>query len=336
MGCGEDPEQGVGEHPARRPGLVLRLRRAARRPAAARPAGDRRRRGGAGRELRGQGVRRDARRWAGGRRRGCARTRWSCRRGSRRTSRPASGSSRSSTTPRRWSRGSRSTRRSSTSAGLRRLVGDPEAIGAALRGAGARGGRAADLGRHRPHQVPRQGRQRGQQAGRAAPGAAGVARQEFLHPLPVERLWGVGKVTAAQAARRRHPHHRRARPPRGAGADDRGRQGGRPAPVGAGQPARPAAGRGRPAAQLDRVAERARVQPAAQDPRRPRRPARRPRRPGRPPAARRRADRPDVHAAAALRRLHPGDPLVDDPALDGVDRDLAGDRPAAARRRAGR
>ena len=28
---------------------------------------------------------------------------------------------------------------------------------------------------------------------------------DFLHPLPVERLWGVGPVTAEQAARARHP-----------------------------------------------------------------------------------------------------------------------------------
>ncbi|MFI5425764.1 hypothetical protein [Aeromicrobium sp. UC242_57] len=30
----------------------------------------------------------------------------------------------------------------------------------------------------------------------------------FLHALPVERLWGVGKVTAAKLARRPHPHGR--------------------------------------------------------------------------------------------------------------------------------
>ena len=46
------------EHPPRRPRLVLRVGRAARRPGAARAAGDRRRRRGPGRELRGQGVRR--------------------------------------------------------------------------------------------------------------------------------------------------------------------------------------------------------------------------------------------------------------------------------------
>src|SRR5690349_20281829 len=43
--------------PARRPGLLLRVGRAARRPRAARPPGAGRRRCGAGRELRGEGVR---------------------------------------------------------------------------------------------------------------------------------------------------------------------------------------------------------------------------------------------------------------------------------------
>ncbi len=44
-------------HPARRPGRVLRVGRAARRPAAARPAGDRRRWGRARGQLRGEGLR---------------------------------------------------------------------------------------------------------------------------------------------------------------------------------------------------------------------------------------------------------------------------------------
>ena len=72
-----------GDDPARRPRRVLRVGRAARRPAAARPAGDRRRRGRAGRQLRGQGLRRahrDGRPAGAG---SCARRRSSCRRGCR-------------------------------------------------------------------------------------------------------------------------------------------------------------------------------------------------------------------------------------------------------------
>ena len=40
----------------------------------------------------------------------------------------------------------------------------------------------------------------------------------FLHPLPVERLWGVGAITAGEAARARHHHRRRGRRPRTARA----------------------------------------------------------------------------------------------------------------------
>ena len=52
------------DDPARRPRRVLRVGRAARRPAAARAAGDRRRRRRARRELRGQGATASAPRWA--------------------------------------------------------------------------------------------------------------------------------------------------------------------------------------------------------------------------------------------------------------------------------
>ena len=103
--------------PARRPRRVLRVRRAAGRPAPARPPGDRRDGGRARGELRGEGVRRAHRDGRGGRRAGSARTRSSSRRGCRPTRRRARRSSGSSRTRRRSSRGSRSTRRSSTSAG---------------------------------------------------------------------------------------------------------------------------------------------------------------------------------------------------------------------------
>ena len=107
----------AGVDPPRRPRLVLRLGRAARRPAPARPAGDRRRGRRARGELRGEGVRRAHGDGRGDWRGGCARTRSSCRRACRRTSRRARPCSRCSRTRRRSSRGSRSTRRSSTSAG---------------------------------------------------------------------------------------------------------------------------------------------------------------------------------------------------------------------------
>ena len=130
----------------------------------------------------------------------------------------------------------------------------------------------------------------------------------FLHPLPVERLWGVGAVTAKKL------HDRGittvgevARLAEEALVSMLGRASGRhlhalahnrdPRPVRVGPP---------PA--LDRGAARAR--PRAEIMGSPRRRRRRARRPPRPPAAGRPAGLPDGHAAAALRRLHAGDPLA--------------------------
>ena len=108
---------------------------------------------------------------------------------------------RSSTTRRRSSRGSRSTRRSSTSRGLRRLAGTPAEIAARLRrDVRERVGLPITVGVARTKFL--------------AKVASGVAKPDgllvvppdgelaFLHPLPVERLWGVGPVTARQAPRR--------------------------------------------------------------------------------------------------------------------------------------
>ena len=208
-----------------------------------------------------------ARRWVVARRSGCAPTRSWCRRGSRRTSRRAARSSRSSTTPPRWSRASRSTRPSSTSAACAVWSGEPETIGAALRRRVRDEVGPADLRRHRTHEVPRQGRERRLQAGRAA--ARGAGRRAGV-PAPAAGRAAVGgrRDHRGQAARRRDPHDRRARPARGARADRRGRPGRGAAPVGAGQPARPAPGRGRSTAQLDRLAVRDRAGRAAQEPRR--------------------------------------------------------------------
>ena len=105
------------------------------------------------------------------RRAGCCPRRSSCRRGWTPTRRRARRCSRCSATRRRSSRGSRSTRRSSTWAGC----GASPARRADRRAAArrrARAGRAADHGRGRAHEVPRQGRQRGRQARRAARRAA--------------------------------------------------------------------------------------------------------------------------------------------------------------------
>ena len=51
----------------------------------------------------------------------------------------------------------------------------------------------------------------------------------FLHPLPVERLWGVGKVTVGQAARARRAHGRRCRGARRGGRSSRSSAGPRAA-----------------------------------------------------------------------------------------------------------
>ena len=108
---------------------------------------------------------------------------------------------------------------------------------------------------------------------------------DFLHPLPIERLWGVGPVTAEQAARPRDHDRRRGRPARRGGArvDARARVG--PPPARARPQPRPAAGAGAPPAPVDRAAARAR--PHAEVARRARRGPRRPRRPRDAPPARR-------------------------------------------------
>ena len=102
--------------------------------------------------------------------------------------------------------------------GMRRIAGSPDEIARAAARARARAGRAADHGRRREDEVPRQGRERV-----AKPDGLLVVpperRAEFLHPLPVERLWGVGPVTAGSctpAGRRRsgRSRARRGRPGR--------------------------------------------------------------------------------------------------------------------------
>ena len=67
--------------------------------------------------------------------------------------------------------------------------------------ASARAGRTADHGRGGAHEVPRQGRERRRQARRPARRPARARARASCTRSPVERLWGVGPVTARQAAR---------------------------------------------------------------------------------------------------------------------------------------
>ena len=166
------PTTADGDDPARRPRLVLRLGRAARRSAAAQPAGDRRRRDRARRQLRGQAASACTHPMPEFKARRLCPDWWSCRPGSRPTPRPARRCSRCSTTPRRSSRGCRSTRPSSTSAVCGGSPGEPVDIARRLRARSPRAGRPADHGRRGAYEVPGQGGERCRQAGRIAAGRA--------------------------------------------------------------------------------------------------------------------------------------------------------------------
>ena len=141
--------------------------------------------------------------------------------------------------------------------GLRRVVGHAGRDRRPAARRGARAGRAADHGRRRPHQVPRQGGQRRGQARRAArrrrPAASwrsstrcrssgcGASAPMTAAKLHERGITTVGDV-AVSARRRSCRCSGRSRPPPA-----------RPRP----QP-RPAAGRGRPAPAVDRLAARPR------------------------------------------------------------------------------
>ena len=299
-------------------------------PAAARTAGDRRRRGRAGGELRGEGVRRPHRDGRPRRRGGSARTPWSSRRGCAPTRRRAGRCSRSSRTRRRSSRGSRSTRRSSTCAGCSGSRARRREIAARLRReVRERVGLPITVGVARTKFL--------------AKVASGVAKPdgllvvppdgelEFLHPLPVERLWGVGPKTAARL------HERGIRtvgevaqlPAGRARRNARSRD--RPPPPRPRAEPRPPPGPNRAATRLDRLAAGARLEAAStrgdrRDPRRARRSRHR-------PHASRRPRRADGRAPPSLRRLLTRDPLAHAAPGDRRDRRDPPRRTRAARRR---
>ena len=193
-----------GDHPARRRRLVLRLRRAAGRSAPAGPPRDRRLVGRAGGELRGQGVRHPHGHErlagpppvpAGGGRRAALR---GLHGGEprhvprlRRYDAPGRGAVHRRGVPGRARDG----------AGVRDAAGDRRAAAAecALAGWAARDGRRGE------DEVPRQGGERGGQAGRAARGAAGWrARVSASVAGGAAVGCGAGDVSQAPRAGDRH------------------------------------------------------------------------------------------------------------------------------------
>ena len=322
---------GRGDDPARRPRRVLRVGRAAGRPAPSRPSGDRRRRGGAGRQLRGQGVRRPHRDGRGpgppavpaGDRRAAADV--GLHRGQQGGVRGVRA------TPRRWSRACRSTRRSSTSAGCsgspaRRSRSPPASAATCCEQVGL----PITVGVARTKFL--------------AKVASGVAKPDGLLVVPPDARARVPAPAAGGAALGRRAGDRRASCTTAASRRSaRSRRLGeaalvamlgprvRPAPPRAGAQPRSAAGAGRAGGGGSIGAQRA-LGPLAAIGRRARRHrwsalvdrVTRRMRAGRP-------GRPHRRAAAALRRLHPGHPVAHAAARDRAHPDDPRRGPGAAR-----
>ena len=294
-----------GDHPACRPRRLLRLRRAAGRSSPARPPRDRRGGSRAGSQLRGEGVRGPhGHGWRAGpgavsecRRGGAPHVRvLGGERGRVRGVQPHDPAGRgpvdrrgvprrgrAATAVRRSDRNRRTARRD-----VREQVGLPITVGVARTKFLAKV--ASAVGKPDGLLVVPPGRE-----------------LAFLHPLPVERLWGWGpspprSFTAADHQRRRGVRARRGRAGRHVG------QGGRPASPRARAQPRPAPRTDRAPPPLDRLAARARA--GTEIVRRHRRRRRCARRPRHRADARRRTCRPDRHVAVAVRRLLTRDPVA--------------------------
>ena len=149
----------------------------------------------------------------------------------------------------------------------------------------------------------------------------------FLHPLPVERLWGVGRVTAAKLHERGITNRGPGRLARREGARRPARASRRPPSARAGPQPRPASSPSRPATGIDRLPTSPRPLEDAEITARDRRDPPWPSRPSNAPDAKGRPSRPHSDAPPALRRLHKSNALAH--AVEADRRDVGDPRNSA-------